>query len=158
MAETSAADGAGDMIDDFAAMLSGMARLLDRISALDAFTSSGLHVAEWLALSVIATNEGLGNNGIAKKLGVSGQRTQQICEILLKQGFIAVERSNEDGRRKTIKMRSEGTAMLGSIRANLTDQLEQDLGERTVLIERVSRYMRTMRRIGAPLKVAEAPT
>lgn len=153
MADTdTAAPPPDDLIRDFAMMTSAMARLLDRVSSLDAFTSSGLHVAEWQALSVIATSDGHGNNVIAKRLGVSSQRTQQICDILLKQGLISVERSSEDGRRKMIRITPAGEAVLQAIRERLTRQLDQDLGEGVFVVNRIIKFIRPLLCLGLPPK------
>ena len=137
-----------DMIDKFGSAIIDMNRLLDRVSRLDAFTAVGLHMAEWQTLSLVADVPNTTHKMIAKKLDVSLQRAQQLCDWLLKREFISTAKSEEDARRKLITITPAGEACLTEVREKLTTQLNTQLKDSESLLNRFSRAMRAMRALG----------
>jgi DNA-binding MarR family transcriptional regulator len=133
---TGDSDEPGNEITDFARMVARISRLLTRLSGLPVFKNAGLGLAEWIALSILAEEDHISNKQLAKKLGVTGQRANQICNSLAAANLIKVSQSAEDTRRNVIELMELGRGKLIHVNMELTkivgrSKLEKELITRT---------------------------
>src|SRR5690242_3548431 len=102
-------------IEQFTALVGSMSRFLTRLTSLDAFRTAKLGVAEWSALGVIAKSDGTYNKQLAKVLGITGQRANQLTDALKKSGMVTVTPAPDDGRKAIIKVSDVGMKRLAAL-------------------------------------------
>lgn len=122
-------------IKDFAELVSQMNRFLVALASMPSFKSVKLGIAEWLALSVLAEADGISNKQLAKRLGVSGQRANQITTSLSRAELLSISPSIEDGRRVQLCVTPLGKRRLFALVQELEPSLARGLAgeERTVV-------------------------
>jgi DNA-binding MarR family transcriptional regulator len=135
-------------IDEFAAAIAGMSRLLGKVSSAQPFKDAGIGLAEWSALnSLIAEqSEAVSNKQLAKSLGVSGQRANQICDSLKSTGLAGVSPSPDDGRKVMIKITAAGRARLKTVNETLLPMLVAKAGNRGAALQRMNRTLKVLGR------------
>jgi DNA-binding MarR family transcriptional regulator len=126
------AEVAGDKVvevtvEDFSSLVSGASRLLGGLSRLPAFRDAGIGVGEWLALTTLLREDGINNKVLARALGVTGQRANQICQSLSRDGLISVSQSADDNRANEIRLTSEGREKIGVVNEQLKTLLSEVL-------------------------------
>ena len=71
-------------VENFSNLVASMSRLLTSLARLKPFSDADVGLAEWLALTTLAREDGISNKALGRSLGVSGQRANQICASLSK--------------------------------------------------------------------------
>lgn len=132
---------------DLATLIVNMSRLLFGLGGIGPFKSSGMGVAEWVGLSVIAENGSISPRQLARALGVSGQRTQQVAESLGKAGWTSMTKSENDKKNNEIKITEAGSTQISSINAQLDSLLAVALKDRERSLASTGRQLRLLMRI-----------
>jgi DNA-binding MarR family transcriptional regulator len=107
----------GENVSDLFQLMILMTRLSSRLSVLPQFKKAGLGLAEWSALMILRQYDGISNKDLAKRLGVSGQRANQIRSSLHNANLVAVSQSPDDNRKNVIRLTD-----LGRSRLSIVDQ------------------------------------
>lgn len=137
-------------IGDFSALIAGMSRLLIGIASIPPFKEANLGLAEWVALSVLAEKDGVSNKQLARTLGVTGQRANQVGASLKEAGLISIVQSGEDSRKNEIKITETGKSRVDDVNAQLKPFLSTALKGRERTLASVSRQLKVLMRIVQP--------
>lgn len=144
------------LLNDFAELVAGMSRFLARLSGISVFTTAGLGLSEWVALSVLSQNEGISAKQLAAKLGVTGQRVNQITSGLISAGLIISTVSKEDSRKHELRVSAAGKRELQSLNRQLRPLIEAAFPKREQAISRLAKRTKSLMRIvGKAKKGAE---
>ena len=68
-----------------------MSRFLTGLAVIPTFKAAEIGLAEWVALCALAEADGIGNKQLAKRLGVTGQRVNQVTNELVDAGLISID-------------------------------------------------------------------
>lgn len=104
---------------EFAQLLALMSRLITRVSALPQLREVDLGLAEWIALSLLQEKDGISNKELAKRVGVSGQRANQVISSLESANLLTVSQSTEDSRKNVIRLTELGRSRLALVNSKL---------------------------------------
>lgn len=137
----------GVAVGDFAELVTDMSRLLTRLANAPLFKSAQIGLAEWVALSALEKKDGISNKQLAKHLGVTGQRANQITTSLSAAGLISVSQSREDSRKNVILIADSGRKKLEHVNAQLTPLLAAALNGREQLLKRARRNIKVLARV-----------
>lgn len=137
----------GDPIANLATLVATMSRLLGGISALPLLTSANLGLAEWVTLSVLANKDGISNKVLAKQLGVSGQRANQIKDSLSKSKYVTSTQSTSDSRQNVICITANGREQLNSVNSQLLPLLNTALSGNERSLVSANRVLRKVMKI-----------
>jgi len=155
-------DSAGDaeanetVIKDFAEMISTMSRLISRIEGMALFSESDIGLPEWVALSISGDLDGISSKELARRLGVTPQRAQQLSGSLLKAQLFSIAQSTEDSKKKVIKVTPAGKAKWEAINSELEPLLTEALGKKVRTLASANKQMRTIvRALPARKPIAE---
>lgn len=143
---------------DVATLVLTASRLIGGLANLPLFKSAHISLTEWLALSVLAIREGISNKMLARNLGVTGQRANQLCTSLSEAKLISITNAADDSRRNVINITDTGKEQLASLNLQLQELVLEALGTRTQSLKRAGKHMRLMMRIvhaGTPETAAE---
>lgn len=132
---------------DVAALVLTASRLIGGLANLPLFKSAPISLTEWLALSILAAKEGLSNKMLARSLGVTGQRANQLCTSLSEAKLISITNAEDDSRRNVINITDTGKKQLGSLNSQLQKLVVEALGTRTQSLKRAGKHMHFMMRI-----------
>ena len=143
-------DGASQSLADFGELVVRLSRLLGRLTTLEPFKGSSFGLIEWVALSLIAQGLSKNNRQLARNLGVSRQRANQIKTALEKQRLIQAKQSNKDARISLLSLTSKGQAELETVDAALRAELAGALSTRKMLVVRVTKSLRVLTRLLGP--------
>ena len=143
-------DDAGQSLDDFGELVVRLSRLLGRLTNLEPFKASPFGLIEWVALSLIAKGVSKNNRQLARNLGVSRQRANQIKTALEKQRLVQAKQSSTDARISLLSLTSKGEAELQIVDAALRAELAGALGGRKAVVTRVTRSLRILTRLLGP--------
>ena len=117
-----------------AELVARMSRFLTGLAVIPTFKAAEVGLAEWVALCALAEADGLGNKQLAKRLGVTGQRVNQVTDELADAGFISTEPSQEDARRIVLKLTVAGRKRLKAINRELEAPLAASLAGREAAV------------------------
>jgi len=134
-------------VDDFAGLVAYMSRLLAGLVKVKPLEDANLSLAEWVALSMLAQKDGVNNKQLARNLGVSGQRVNQICAALRKTELISVEQSGSDSRASVIKITDSGRAQIATVNMQLKSLLSEVLKGRGRTLVSITKLMRQLMRL-----------
>ena len=157
------ADQTGEILTNFADLVVGMSRLLVGLGNMEPFRETGFSLADWVALSVLAKGPAKNNRQLAKVLGVTRQRANQIKTSLERAKLISATQSSEDARQNVIMVTSRGQAKLHDINGKILSILLSSLkGKKRVLVKAdnsVRALLRALRvrKEAAPQAVPERP-
>lgn len=143
---------------DLANLITTTSRLLGGLANLPQFKSANVSLAEWLALSVLADKDGVSNKLLARSLGVTGQRANQLCTSLGKAKLISIAQAEDDNRRNVIRITDTGKKQLGSLNSQLQELVGEALKEKRRSLVTAGKQMRLMMRIvqaGHPERAAK---
>lgn len=132
---------------DLSVLIANMSRLLVGLGSIPPFKNSNLGLAEWVGLSVLADKDSVSNKQLARVLGVTGQRANQITTSLSKAGLISVAQSREDNRRNDIKITDAGKSRFNSINTELESLLSVALKNKERSLLSAGKHVRLMMRI-----------
>jgi DNA-binding MarR family transcriptional regulator len=148
---TGAADGAAPDsafdIRELAGLVIVASRLIGGLANLPIFKNADVSLAEWLALSVISDKAGVSNKLLARHLGVTGQRANQLCTSLEQARLISVTHAEEDSRRNVIRITDAGQAQIESLNAQLQAIVADALRGKRRSLTIASKQMRLMLRM-----------
>lgn len=134
-------------VEDFLNLIAGMSRLLTGLGRLQPFSDADLGLAEWVALTALADKDGVNNKGLARSLGVTGQRANQVSKSLAGGGLITVGQSADDNRANEIKITETGKAKIDQVNAQLKPLLAGALQGKERSIASASKQIRIIMRI-----------
>lgn len=134
-------------VADFSSLIAGMSRLLIGTASIAPFKEANLGLAEWVALSVLAEKDGVSNKQLARTLGVTGQRANQVGASLKDAGLIAIQQSGEDSRKNEIKITEVGRSRYNAINEQLKPLLAASLKGREKSLSSASRQIKVLMRI-----------
>ena len=135
------------VVKDFALMISTMSRLLTRFASIELFWESEIGLPEWIALSIASDLNDVSNKDLARRLGVTSQRANQLTSSLVKAEMLSVSQSTEDSRKKVITVTEDGKAKLKAINAELEPLLVEALGKRIRTVANLDRQMLAVLRV-----------
>ena len=147
---------AGEVLPTLADLVVGMSRLLVVLSAIEPFKDAGFGLADWVALSVLARGPVHNNRELAKVLGVTRQRANQIKTILEEERLISSTQSEEDARENVLNVTEAGHARLAEINAKILAIMSSSLKNREQLLARANRSVRGLRRAVRTSRLAGA--
>ena len=145
-ADAEAAQGPIDILD-LATLIVTASRLIGGLANLPLFKTAGVSVPEWLALSVLADKEGISNKILARSLGVTGQRANQLCTSLSEADLISITDAEDDSRRNVIRITDTGKKRLGELNSQLRDLFAEALRAKRRSWAVTGKHMRLMMRI-----------
>jgi DNA-binding MarR family transcriptional regulator len=134
-------------VADFSSLITGMSRLLSGLAAIGPFKEASLGLAEWVALTVLAEGDGVSNKQLARRLGVTGQRANQLGASLSKAGLISIAQSAQDSRTNDIKITDSGKAQLDTVNSQLKPLLASALNNNGRSLLTAAKQMRLLMRI-----------
>lgn len=134
-------------VGDFSSLILGMSRLLMGIASIAPLKEANLGLAEWVALSVLAEKDGVSNKQLARALGVTGQRANQVGASLAGQGWISISQSGEDNRRNVITITATGKGLLEAVNAQLKPYLAEALKAKERSLPSANRQIKVLMRI-----------
>jgi DNA-binding MarR family transcriptional regulator len=135
-----------EVLTNLAGLVIGMSRLLVELSAMEPFKSAGFALTDWVALSVLAKGSARSNRELAKVLGVTRQRANQIKTSLEEMKFISSTQSNEDARENVLIVTEAGHILLADINARLLAIMSVSLKDKERLLARANRSVRVLHR------------
>jgi DNA-binding MarR family transcriptional regulator len=104
-------------------------------------------MADWVALSVLAQGPATNNRQLAKALGVTRQRANQIKTSLERNKLISATQSSEDARQNVITLTSRGQAQLGDINEKILTVLSSSLKEKKGALLKANSSVRILLRM-----------
>ena len=99
-------------VENFSGLVANLSRILAGVSRFRPFDAADLGLAEWVALMTLIGNDGISNKLLARHLGVTRQRANQIVIALEREDLIEVTQSAEDQRVNEIKVSDFGKSTL----------------------------------------------
>jgi DNA-binding MarR family transcriptional regulator len=145
-------------VEDFSAMVGSLSRLFTGLSALQPLKDADLGIADWLVLTMLAQEDGISNKMLARNLGVSGQRANQICTSLASDSLIVVDQSEEDKRSNSITITAAGKSKVTALNAELKLLLSDALGGKVRSMKRTTKNIKNLMKVvraGQPAKVGK---
>lgn len=140
-------------IEDFSRLVGSLSRLLTGLSALQPLKDHGLGLADWLVLTALAQEDGINNKTLARNMGVTGQRANQICMSLASESLIVVTQAAEDRRSNNIMITEAGRAKLGALNTQLKQLLADALEGKELSVKRASRLVKNLMSVVRASKV-----
>lgn len=137
---------AGDILANLGDLVIGMSRLLVELSAVEPFKDAAFGLNDWVALSVMARGLAPNNRELARVLGVTRQRANQIKSALEEQHLISSTQSSEDARENVLIVTGAGHARLHEIDAKLLAFMSASLKDKERLLPRANRSVNGVRR------------
>lgn len=151
MAKVPASETDKIQIGDLTVVISAASRLLTALMNAGPFQTANIGLAEWLALSILVEKPGVSNKQLARALGVTAQRSNQICALLAKPLLISIEHSREDSRRNVLKVTAKGKKQIDSLNSELKSFLTIALKDRERSLKAAGVHLRVLtRQIQAP--------
>lgn len=142
-------------VPDLATLVAGLSRFLNRLASIPPFQEAGLGLAEWSALTIIASKGGINNRHLAGALGVSAQRVNQITDSLRTMSLVVLNSVPDDARKKVITITPAGATRLTELNSKLQPTITAALGKRQNSLIRVNAMLqKTLMRIVATPKTA----
>ena len=134
-------------VDDLAILVAGMSRVLSGVGRIPVFSEGNIGLAGWAALSVLVRNDGINNRLLARALGVSSQRANQICSALVRDEYVAITQSAADNRANEIRITDGGKAKLEEVRSELKSLLTRALpGKRARALAGAAKHVNNLSR------------
>ena len=131
-------------VEDFSVLVGNLNRLLTGLSSLKPLKDNDLGLADWLVLTTLAKEDGINNKTLARNLGISGQRANQICMSLASDSLIVVNQSAEDRRANSITITEAGRAKVATLNTQLKLLLSSALEGKERALKRGSRLIRNL--------------
>lgn len=122
-------------------------RLIGGLANLPLFKNARVSLTEWLALSVLAHKKGASNKILARSLGVTGQRANQLCTSLGEAKLISIKHAEDDSRRNVIEITDTGKKQLDRLNSHLKEIVEGGLKGKSRSLTLAGKQMRLMMRI-----------
>jgi DNA-binding MarR family transcriptional regulator len=143
-------DDASQHLPDFGELVVRLSRLLGRLTNLEPFKGSTFGLIEWVALSMIAHDISKNNRQLARNLGVTRQRANQIKTALERQHLVQAKQSDKDARISLLSLTSKGEAELHIVDVALRAELAGALIARKSALTRANKSLRILTRLLGP--------
>jgi len=137
-------------VGDLALLITTASRLLTSLATAEPFKKANLGLAEWLSLSLLADKDGVSNKQLARAMGVTGQRANQLCAALSSAGLIAIGQSSDDKRTNVLKVTEKGKKQVTVLNAELQVLLATALKGREQTLTGAVRNLRRLMRFLQP--------
>lgn len=141
--------------EQFAELIFSMNRLMSRLSGAAMFREAGIGISEWSALNLLARGDA-SNGALARDLGLTKQRINQIVEDLKKEGYVIVGQNVRDGRANVISLTVTGRTRLEALNNQLTPLLVSGLSGSPRSLEAAVRNLRRVSRLMRPTSAAQS--
>src|SRR5215207_9430199 len=142
-------------VEDFSVLVGSLSRLLTGLSALQPLKDADLGIAGWLVLTMLAQEDGINNKTIARNMGITGQRANQLCMSLASDSLIVVNQSEEDKRSNSITITEAGKSKITALNAQLKLLLSNALEGKEHSVKGVSRNIKNLMKVVRAGKVAK---
>jgi DNA-binding MarR family transcriptional regulator len=142
------------ILSDFAQLVASMSQALFGLTTIPIFGQQDVSLAHWVALSALSQNEGISNKQLASKLGVTGQRVNQITTELSRSGLISISVSPKDSRMHELGVTPEGWRVLDAINQKLEPLVTTTFAGRERLLVRTNNSIRLLLKL---VKSAKTP-
>jgi len=142
---------------DLAHLITTASRVISGLAALPQFKQAQMSLTEWLVLSVLAEKDGVSNKMLARSLGVTGQRANQLCTSLSRTKLISVAQAEDDNRRNVIKITEAGRKQLDTVNSQLQELVARALTNKQRALVTASKQMRLIMRIVQAANPGKAP-
>ncbi len=126
-------------------IITSMSRLLDRLAHYSPLQEVGLGLTEWTALVALSRGGG-SNKSLARELGLTKQRVNQITDTLRAAGYLEITKAAGDGRKADISVTEAGRAQLAKIDANLTPVLGKALEGKERAVANLSKSLKGLQK------------
>ena len=143
-------DDPNQNLADFGELVVRLSRLLGRLTNLEPFKGSPFGLIEWVALSLIAQGVSKNNRQLARNLGVSRQRANQIKTALEKLRLVQARQSDKDARISLLSLTNKGQTELETVDAALRAELAGALSARKMVLLRLNKSLRILTRLLGP--------
>ncbi len=141
--------GSSSAIDifDVATLIMTASRLIGGLANLPLFKSADISLTEWLALLAFSTKDGMSNKMLARSLGVTRQRANQLCTSLREASLISITPAQDDSRRNVINITELAKERLECLNLQLQEHVFGVLGTRSRSLPRASKHMQLVMRM-----------
>lgn len=139
-------------VKDFADLVGRLSRFMTGLSRLEPFVSANIGFAMWAALNAIAEQQKINSRQLAKHLGITPQRVNQIATELKDEKLVTVEKSAADSRALELTITPDGNRRLSQLNEQLLPFVKERLRGIEGSFVRVNTGMRGLSRIIAPKK------
>lgn len=126
-------------------IITSMSRLLDRLANYSPLQDVGLGLTEWTALVALSRGGG-SNKSLARELGLTKQRVNQITDTLRAAGYLEITKAAGDGRKADISVTEAGRAQLAKIDATLTPVLGKALEGKERAVANLSKSLKGLQK------------
>jgi DNA-binding MarR family transcriptional regulator len=149
---------------DFANLVVVLNRLLTVLTSFGPFKEANVGLSEWVVLCLIEQHTHVNGRQLAKALGVTRQRANQLKSSLENANLITATQSPNDARKKLIALTPGGRAQLASTNAELRQILSEKVKKNGRTITRTTKHLKILMKAIAPAvtidkqATAEEPT
>jgi len=138
-------------------LVSEMNRFLVRLGSSEIFQSSGIGLPEWNVLRVATRDDPVTTHEIARELGLTLRRTNEIVQGLVDSGLVILGAEESSSRARAVNAVSGrdiintalGNEALSSINRELETAMVGALGSRVSVVERLRKNLRLLMRMTA---------
>lgn len=131
-----------------AELVASMSRVLVEISKVASLSSNGLGLSEFVVLVELDRANDLTNGRLAKRIGVTAQRMNQVVSELLKEGLAETRKDAEDSRKRFIRLTDLGRDRIVTVMQDLDEflklELSRDEASLHSLSKRIARIARAL--------------
>jgi DNA-binding MarR family transcriptional regulator len=99
-------------INTVADLVTSMSRTVHALADHETLRQQDMGVAEWVMLRTLSRHSGMRAQPLARRLGVSPQRVNQLVNTLRAAGYIEASRAGEDSRARDITVTALGQKKL----------------------------------------------
>lgn len=115
-----ASSGGEINVDDFGRLVASMSRLLSGFGQLKPLREARLGLGEWVALGVVARQEGITSKLMSQRLGIPAPRAAQIFVALAESGLISIGQAPEGATSDNVtKITDAGKIKLEAVNAEM---------------------------------------
>ena len=154
------AEGSGSAeigLGDLARLVSAMGRLLNGLAALAAFREAKFGLSEWVALTTLAEEPAINNRQLARTLGFTRQRANQVIRSLEQARLISVTQSPQDARQNVIVVSNLGKTRLERVNSQILAALGGPMRGKAQVLNRSNKMIRTLIRMVRSDRESKAP-
>jgi DNA-binding MarR family transcriptional regulator len=137
-------------LDELSDVVATISRFLVNLAASAPFRNAGIGLSEWAALRALSEKGGVTSKRIAKSLGVTVQRANQLTEALKAADCVTMTPAPEDNRRKIVALTDSGQAKLAQLNSELVPFVAAALGDDGSQITRAKKSLKKLSAIGRP--------
>jgi DNA-binding MarR family transcriptional regulator len=138
-------------LDELSVVVATISRFLVNLAASAPFRNAGIGLSEWAALRALSEKGGdVTSKRIAKSLGVTVQRANQLTEALKAANCVTMTPAPEDNRKKIVALTDVGQAKLAQLNDELLPFVAAALGDDGSPITKAKKSLKKLSAIGRP--------